>query len=464
MVYSEVMNVFSPGTFPALAAVFVLSLSAAVAESPVALRQGHVGKWQQVERANWSRYDNGAYTGLTHRETRAFLTATRQSGGGSRFTGHFYVLEETLRDMKQAARGVDAVEKASFTILPDGTLRPEGDSAFPSLRNFPSFPAESVLPGDRWQAEGIRVVDPRGDGKRSPLPIVVEYVFSGAERYREQDVYRIKAKYATRLNQYARPRGVDPDLKNATGTHDVDILVSAESGAVLLQLDRLDETFTYTDGSTIRLRGNTATFGEIPAAINAGDLIAGIEKARIPRADAGGAKKADGAKLPPRAEERPSDAETAPLKSGEKKTVTDAEAVEEYVREGLPPSAEQAPFTVDSTDRGLRLSIRDIRFQPDSDTILPEEAWRIDAIAKALSLAKGSTFLVEGHTASVGKPAGERELSVKRAKRMVRELVGRGLSEDRFLFAGHGGAKPVGDNATAAGRAQNRRVEITILE
>jgi outer membrane protein OmpA-like peptidoglycan-associated protein len=56
------------------------------------------------------------------------------------------------------------------------------------------------------------------------------------------------------------------------------------------------------------------------------------------------------------------------------------------------------------------------------------------------------------------------ELSVQRAKRMVDELVKRGISADRFLYKGWGGTRPLRDNATEEGRAQNRRVEITILE
>ena len=56
------------------------------------------------------------------------------------------------------------------------------------------------------------------------------------------------------------------------------------------------------------------------------------------------------------------------------------------------------------------------------------------------------------------------ELSIERAKRMVEELVSRGLGADRFIYKGWGGTRPIGDNATNAGRSLNRRVEITILE
>jgi flagellar motor protein MotB len=56
------------------------------------------------------------------------------------------------------------------------------------------------------------------------------------------------------------------------------------------------------------------------------------------------------------------------------------------------------------------------------------------------------------------------ELSVNRAKRMIDELVRRGIPADRFVYKGWGSQKPLGDNATEDGRIANRRVEITILE
>jgi outer membrane protein OmpA-like peptidoglycan-associated protein len=118
-----------------------------------------------------------------------------------------------------------------------------------------------------------------------------------------------------------------------------------------------------------------------------------------------------------------------------------------------------------SVPEGIRLIIRDIRFIPDSEEFLPEERPRLDSIAGALKeAAPRQNFLVEGHTASTGRPDGEMELSVRRAKRMVDELVRRGIAADRFIYKGWGGTKPAGDNGNEQGRALNRRVEITILD
>ena len=95
---------------------------------------------------------------------------------------------------------------------------------------------------------------------------------------------------------------------------------------------------------------------------------------------------------------------------------------------------------------------------------MPGEGSRLDEIAAVLKLAPDSQFLVEGHTASVGLPAGEQTLSEQRARRIAAELSQRGVNTKAFICRGFGGTRPVADNSTDAGRAQNRRVEITILE
>jgi outer membrane protein OmpA-like peptidoglycan-associated protein len=126
------------------------------------------------------------------------------------------------------------------------------------------------------------------------------------------------------------------------------------------------------------------------------------------------------------------------------------------------PLAKAGVDLVDSA-QGLVLRVRDLRFVADSDEILVSEKWRLDAIAASLSGLKEGSFLVEGHSAAVGKPKGELELSALRAKRVVDELVSRGIAASRFIYRGLGSGSPIADNSTEEGRAKNRRVEITIL-
>jgi len=120
---------------------------------------------------------------------------------------------------------------------------------------------------------------------------------------------------------------------------------------------------------------------------------------------------------------------------------------------------------VDDKDDGLHISIEDINFVPDSPELLPDEHERLDMIAeKLLEVVADNeyTLLVEGHTAAVGKPTGEMNLSILRAQAIIDELVDRGINRDLFTYKGYGGTAPIGDNATEEGRAKNRRVEIVV--
>lgn len=121
--------------------------------------------------------------------------------------------------------------------------------------------------------------------------------------------------------------------------------------------------------------------------------------------------------------------------------------------------------TIIPADDGIHISIEDINFVPDSPELLPDEHQRLDQIAeKLLEVVADNeyTLLVEGHTAAVGKPTGEMNLSILRAQTIIDELVKRGINKDLFTYKGYGGTAPIGDNSTEEGRAKNRRVEIVV--
>lgn len=122
--------------------------------------------------------------------------------------------------------------------------------------------------------------------------------------------------------------------------------------------------------------------------------------------------------------------------------------------------------TVVPTKDGTKISIQNLRFVADSSLLLPEEQPRLDSIAEMLrEMAQSGEFTitVEGHTASVGKPTGELNLSIERAQAILQAMKQRGLDTTHFTYKGYGGTLPVGDNSTEEGRAQNRRVEIMVI-
>ena len=112
----------------------------------------------------------------------------------------------------------------------------------------------------------------------------------------------------------------------------------------------------------------------------------------------------------------------------------------------------------------IKITMYDIRFVADSPEILPDETGRIDVIAEALKKVGPNThFLIEGHTANLNRPEGERILSLRRADKIAEELAKRGIEANRMQTAGYGATRPIAPNDTAENRAKNRRVEITIM-
>lgn len=133
-------------------------------------------------------------------------------------------------------------------------------------------------------------------------------------------------------------------------------------------------------------------------------------------------------------------------------------AIKQYFYENKVPG-----ITISDSIDGILFSV-DLKFYPDSPELLPSEKGRIEIIAeslKGLLMDDGYTVLIEGHTADVGKPVGQLNLSIERTRTVMNELIAEGLDKGIFTYKGYGGTMPVASNETEAGRAQNRRVDIT---
>jgi outer membrane protein OmpA-like peptidoglycan-associated protein len=112
----------------------------------------------------------------------------------------------------------------------------------------------------------------------------------------------------------------------------------------------------------------------------------------------------------------------------------------------------------------LALAEADLRF-PSGLAVLPRgELPSLDRIAGLLRDHPQLRALIEGHTDNAGPNEINLELSKARAAAVKQALIERGVPAERLNAEGAGEARPIADNATAAGRAQNRRVEVYILE
>lgn len=103
-----------------------------------------------------------------------------------------------------------------------------------------------------------------------------------------------------------------------------------------------------------------------------------------------------------------------------------------------------------------------ILFDLDSASLKEESMRRLDQMADVLSRYPDTDILVMGHTDSSGSEEYNQGLSERRAASVSGYLQNHGVAAERIRARGYGESVPVADNATAAGRAQNRRVEVSI--
>ena len=113
--------------------------------------------------------------------------------------------------------------------------------------------------------------------------------------------------------------------------------------------------------------------------------------------------------------------------------------------------------------RGLIVTLPgSIYFDVNKSDVKPAMRERLAEIARALATVPDRHILIEGHTDSDGPASYNLELSRLRAESVRSALVGGGVSPDRVETHGYGKTRPIASNATAAGKAQNRRVEIVL--
>jgi outer membrane protein OmpA-like peptidoglycan-associated protein len=102
-----------------------------------------------------------------------------------------------------------------------------------------------------------------------------------------------------------------------------------------------------------------------------------------------------------------------------------------------------------------------IRFDVNKATIKPESMGEINAITKILKDNPDLKFEIGGHTDSDGDDASNLKLSQARAEAVKTQLVSMGIDSSRLSTKGYGETKPIGDNNTFEGKANNRRVEFS---
>jgi outer membrane protein OmpA-like peptidoglycan-associated protein len=401
----------------AACAVLLLAAAGAFAQDAETVRVIH--------RFDWRRTIDQKYQGLVYGSLTGAWKLSAAPDGGTEVEARYELASESRRDNALTEKTVEAEKLSRFKITPQGVMTGFTGDGVPYYRNFPApLPAEAG-PGSVWTGNGELVGDFLGTGTATRIPILIEYRWVGPGKYGATDVIQVKTKYALRY-QAGQDQTGDPTLTRAQGVREAMVSYDAASHRVVFINERTQEQFTSSQGTTLGNEGFVLTFFEGVPALGTAAVVAAFNQSlgRPPLA----ATELDAPAPPARA---PSD-------------VPDVE--------------------VAADPRGVKLTLQNLQFVADSAELLPGEDQRLATIAGLLKTVPGRNLLVIGHTAAVGTAETQDTLSLDRAKSIVGKLKAAGLPAARLMYEGRGGRDPVASNDTEAGRAQNRRVEIIILD
>jgi outer membrane protein OmpA-like peptidoglycan-associated protein len=142
----------------------------------------------------------------------------------------------------------------------------------------------------------------------------------------------------------------------------------------------------------------------------------------------------------------------------------------------LPPRTNVGTSTATRRANGAGINVGDtkftdakivthgINFDTDKATLKPESMGTFNMVAKILKDNPEVRFEIQGHTDNSGAAAHNLALSQQRAEAVKLQLVSMGVDTARLTTKGLGDTRPIADNATFEGRANNRRVEFVRLK
>jgi OOP family OmpA-OmpF porin len=131
--------------------------------------------------------------------------------------------------------------------------------------------------------------------------------------------------------------------------------------------------------------------------------------------------------------------------------------------DGVPDNLDKCP----GTPKGAKVNkfgcwvLEDVLFDFDKYNIKPQYHQFLDEASTVFEKNPSLKVVIEGHTDNIGPAAYNMKLSLKRAKSVMNYLISKGISKDRLTAKGYGLTRPVAPNTTRAGRALNRRVQLT---
>jgi outer membrane protein OmpA-like peptidoglycan-associated protein len=121
------------------------------------------------------------------------------------------------------------------------------------------------------------------------------------------------------------------------------------------------------------------------------------------------------------------------------------------------------PFKLNPIQKQFTKNFNNVFFELNSAMLKSASNIELNALVAYLEVTPAATILIEGHTDNTGIASNNTTLSAKRAEAIAQYLYNKGIAPKRVTTKGYGASKPIADNGSEAGRAQNRRTSFTII-
>ena len=308
----------------------------------------------------------------------------------------------------------------------------------------------SLLPrGAYADTEGSKsVVDPITRNERSPLEI-----------YEAHNAYRVAmnagaGRYAADIIAEAKTdlQNADDIDSNKKGDRKMEITYARQA------VQRFEDARIVTLRKQAAERQRDAEVAKNQAQDQAAQAQQQAAQAQLQAAQAqADAQRAATAQAQADAARARAEADAANARAQATQSVQDANAVREKLRTQL-----NSVLQTSESARGLIVNMSDVLFDTGKYTLKQNTQVSLAKVSGILQAYPGLKLQVEGYTDSTGSPDTNQKLSENRAGAVKDFLVTQGVSIDNITATGFGEAKPVADNATVSGRAQNRRVQLVV--
>lgn len=108
--------------------------------------------------------------------------------------------------------------------------------------------------------------------------------------------------------------------------------------------------------------------------------------------------------------------------------------------------------------------LENVQFELNSSELTAGSSESLDKAVEGMAAYSGLRIEIQAHTDNMGEAGYNQSLSEKRANSVRDYMIGKGVAANRMEVKGYGESKPIADNSTREGRAENRRVELKILD